>query len=113
MVNESRMYLQKVFDPGARAYRVRYAIVNILRDRVVNKGAFKNCLEMEDADEVIRAVLRRGLKNPKLRAALARSHLVDLNHWLSSRPEFAEAYYAPEQSSLLEQKSPVRRWKRH
>ena len=112
MVNESRMYLQKVFDPGARAYRVRYAIVNILRDRLVNEGAFKNCLEMEDADEVIRAILRRGLKNPKLRAALKGSHIVDLNHWLSSHPEFAEAYYAPEQSYLLEQTSPGRRRKR-
>jgi hypothetical protein len=112
MVNESRMYLQKVFDPGARAYRVRYAVVNILRDRVVNEGAFKNCLEMEDADEVVRAILRRGLKNPKLRTALARTHIVNLNHWLSSYPEFAEAYYAPEQSFLREQKSPGRRRKR-
>jgi len=112
MVNESSMYLQKVFDSGARAYRVRYAVVNILRDRVVNEGAFKNCLEMEDADEVIRAILRRGLKNPKLRAALETTHIVDLNHWLSSYPEFAEAYYAPEQSSLFEQKSPGRRRKR-
>jgi len=110
--DESRMYLQKVFDPVARAYRVRYAIANILRDRLVNEGAFKNCLEMEDADEVIRAILRRGLNNPKLRAALKGSHVVDLNHWLSSRPEFAEAYYAPEQSSLLEQKSPGCRRKR-
>ena len=75
LVDESRMYLQKVFDPAARAYRVRYAIANILRDRLVNEGAFKNCLEMEDADEVIRAILRRGLKNPKLRAALERSHI--------------------------------------
>jgi hypothetical protein len=37
---------------------------------------------MEDGDEVIRAILRRGLRNPKLRAALESSHLVNLTHWL-------------------------------
>lgn len=90
------MYLPKVYDPAARAYRVRYAIVNILRDRVVNEGAFDNCFEMEDGDEVTCAILRRGLKNPKLRAALERSHLVNLTHWLVMHPEFSEAYHTAE-----------------
>ncbi|MGC9159096.1 MAG: hypothetical protein ACP5FH_08895 [Terracidiphilus sp.] len=85
------MYLAKVYDPGARAYRVRYAIANILRDRVVNEGAFRCCFEMGDEDEVIRAILRRGLKNPGLRAALGTSHLVDLTHWLARYPDLAEA----------------------
>jgi hypothetical protein len=58
------MYLPKVYDPGGYAYRVRYAIANMMRDRVVNEGAFNNCFEMEDGDEVICAILRRGLKNP-------------------------------------------------
>jgi hypothetical protein len=90
------MYLPKVYDPAARAYRVRYAITNILRDRVVNEGAFNTCFEMDDAEEVICAVLRRGLKNPKLRAALERSHLINLAQWLAPRPPFSEAYYATE-----------------
>jgi hypothetical protein len=93
------MYLPKVHDPVARTYRVRYAIANILRDRVTNEGAFNTCFEMEDAEEVIGAILRRGLKNPRLRTALERSHLVNLAQWLAPRPEFSEAYYSTEASS--------------
>lgn len=89
------MYLPRALEPGARDYRVRYAISTILRDRVANQGAFQNCFEMEDADEVICTILRRGLKNPKLRAALAGSHVVSLGSWLVAHPEFAEAYYHP------------------
>jgi hypothetical protein len=88
------MYLSKVFSPGAMAYRVRYAIANILRDRLRNEGAFRNCFEMEDADEVVLAILRRGLKNHKLRRALEASHLVNLNDWLVLHPEYSEPYYA-------------------
>ena len=86
------MYLQRIYDLSARAHRVRYAIANILRDRVVNEGAFKSCFEMGDGDEVICAILRRGLKNSRLRGALYRSHLVSLMHWLAPYPELAEAY---------------------
>ncbi len=87
------MYLPKVYDRSASKYRIRYAIVNILRDRVVNEGAFNTCFEMEDGEEVICAILRRGLKNPRLRLALERSHLINLAEWLSPRPEFYEAYH--------------------
>jgi hypothetical protein len=90
------MYLPKVYDPSACAYRVRYAVATILRDRVVNEGAFNACFEMDDAEEVICAILRRGLKNPKLRSALERSHVVNLAQWLAPRPEFSEAYYVTE-----------------
>ena len=86
------MYLPKIYDPGARAYRVRYAIKNIMRDRVVNEGAFKACFEMDGEDEVVCAILRRGLKNLKLRAALEKSHIVNLTHWLILHPEYSEAY---------------------
>ena len=99
------MNSQKVFDPAAREYRVRYAVRNILRDRIVNEGVFKNCFEMEDGDEVVYNILRRGLKNPILRAALRGSHLVNLNEWLVLHPEFAEAYYAPEQCARLSRNS--------
>lgn len=88
------MYLSKIYDPAARAYRIRYAITNILRDRVVNEGAFACCFEMEDEDEVILTILRRGLRNQKLLAALESSHIVNLNHWLTLHPEFAEPYHA-------------------
>lgn len=88
------MYLSKVYEPGATAHRIRYAIANILRDRVVNEGAFKVCFEMGDEDIVTRAILRRGLRNPRLRVALERSHLIDLTHWLARYPDVAEAYYA-------------------
>lgn len=93
----SRMNMQKILDPASHEYRVRYAIRAIMRDRIVNEAAFKNCLEMEDADEVVQAILRRGVKNPKLRAALRNSHLINLNHWLAPYPQLAEIYYyAPE-----------------
>lgn len=87
------MYLPKIYARAAYSYRVSYAIATILRDRIVNEGAFQTCFEMEDGDEVIRAILRRGLKNPKLRAALETSHLVNLTHWLVLNPEYAEPYY--------------------
>jgi Arc/MetJ-type ribon-helix-helix transcriptional regulator len=99
------MHLPRVYEPGAHAQRVRYAVANILRDRVVNEGAFRNCFEMEDASEVIRTILRRGLKNPKLRTALERSHLVDLTQWLLLYPDLHEAYYAAEDTALQARKS--------
>jgi hypothetical protein len=94
------MYLPKVFDPTAHAYRVRYAIANILRDRAPNEGAFTNCFEMEDQEEVILHILRRGLKNPKLRAALQGSHLINLTEWLIRHPEYSEAYYAAHEKDM-------------
>lgn len=106
------MPLPKVLDPEARDYRVRYAIATILRDRIANEGAFKNCFEMEDGDEVVRIILRRGLKNSKLRAALHRSHLVDLNQWLISHPELWEAYYASMEPACLTTQSTSRRSKK-
>ncbi len=90
------MYMAKIYEPGALLHRVRYAIANILRDRVVNEGAFKVCFEMDDEDEVIRTILRRGLKNRKLRVALERSHLIDVTRWLDRYPDLAEAYVALE-----------------
>lgn len=88
------MYLARVYEPEATAHRIRYAIANILRDRVVNEGAFRVCFEMGDEDMVTRTILRRGLKNPRLRVALERSHLIDLTHWLARYPDLAEAYVA-------------------
>jgi hypothetical protein len=94
------MLLERAYKPGELAFRVRYAIAAILRDRVVNEGAFRNCFEMEDADQVVRTILRRGLKNPKLRTALERSHLIDITKWLLRYPDLAEAYYATEGTHL-------------
>jgi hypothetical protein len=93
------MYLKKVYEPGASEYRVRYAIATILRDRTVNEGAFRVCFEMEDESAVIRAILCRGLKNMRLRAALERSHLINLTHWLARWPDLAEAYAASDLST--------------
>jgi len=59
------MYLTKVYDPADRAYRVRYASANILRDRVANEGAFHCCFEMGDEDEVVCAILRPGAEESK------------------------------------------------
>lgn len=89
----------KIFDPAAREYRVRYVIRTILRDRIGNDAAFRNCLEMEDADQVIQIILRRGLKSQKLRTALHGSHLINLDQWLRPYPEFSEAYYFPDEVS--------------
>lgn len=87
------MYRAKLFDPEARSYRIRYAIATIMRDRLANEGAFRVCFEMLDEEEVVRAILARGLKNPRLRTALERSHIVNLTHWLLRFPDLAEAYY--------------------
>lgn len=57
------MYLARIYDTDAFLHRIRYAITTIQRDRIVNEGAFKVCFEMEDEDEVIRTILRRGLQN--------------------------------------------------
>ena len=94
------MYYQKLYDSEACEHRVRYAIATILRDRLANEGAFNCCFEMGDEDEVRRIILRRSLKNPKLRKALERSHLVDLTHWLLRYPDFAEAYSTSERMML-------------
>ena len=96
------MYQARVYDPAAHAYRVRYAIANILRDRLTNEGAFRVCFEMEDETYVIRSILRRGLRNLKLRTALERSHLVDLYRWLQLYPDLAEAWYADSASGVTE-----------
>ncbi len=95
----------KIFDPAAREYRVRYVIRTILRDRIGNEAAFRNCLEMEDADEVIQVILRRGLRNQKLRAALHRSHLISLDQWLRGYPALSEAYYFPKPATAPAGKS--------
>jgi hypothetical protein len=97
---DDAMYLPKVFDPAAHGYRVRYAIANILRDRAPHEGAFTNCFEMEDREEVILDILRRGLKNRKLRAALQGSHLINLTEWLIRHPEYSEAYYTANERDL-------------
>lgn len=91
---------RKIFDPAAREHRVRYITRAILRDRIGNEAAFRNCLEMEDGAEVIQIVLRRGLKNKKLRAALQRSHLINLDQWLHGNPALSEAYYFPESATV-------------
>lgn len=100
------MYLLRLYEPGATAHRIRYAISTILRDRLVNEGAFRICFEMEDEDAVIRTILLRGLRNARLRAALGHSHLVDLTHWLTRYPDIAEAYYATDSSDHEERAAP-------
>lgn len=94
------MYRAKLYDPAAHAYRIRYAIACILRDRLANEGAFQVCFEMLDEEEVIRTILSRGLKNRRLRTALERSHLINLTSWLMRFPDLAEAYFAEEESSI-------------
>jgi hypothetical protein len=84
------VHLPKLYDPSRHDARVRYAIATILRDRLANEGGFNNCFEMEDRDDVIFTILRRGLRNPGLRAALESSHLIN---WLAPYPELSEAYH--------------------
>lgn len=96
------MYRAKLYEPEAHSSRIRYAIATILRDRIVNEGAFRVCFEMLDEEEVIRAILSRGLKSRRLRAALERSHIVDLTHWLLRFPDLAEAYLATYRPPLEE-----------
>jgi len=58
------------------------------RERVGHQG----CFEILDEKEVVHAILSRGLKHPRLRTALERSHLIDPTHRLLRLPDFAEAY---------------------
>jgi hypothetical protein len=97
---EVLMYRARLYDPEAHSYRIRYAIATILRDRIANEGAFKVCFEMLDEEEVIRAILSRGLKNRRLRAALEGSHIINLAQWLSRYPELAEAYWTSSSSPM-------------
>lgn len=96
------MYRAKLYEPEAHSYRIRYAIATIMRDRIVNEGAFRVCFEMLDEEEVIRAILSRGLKSQRLRTALERSHIIDLTHWLLRFPDLAEAYSATYRPTLEE-----------
>lgn len=96
------MYRAKLYEPEAHSYRIRYAIATIMRDRIVNEGAFRVCFEMLDEEEVIRAILSRGLKSQRLRTALERSHIVDLTHWLLRFPDLAEAYFATYRPAIEE-----------
>jgi hypothetical protein len=86
------MYLTRIYEPGQYEYRLRYVIASILRDRIANEGAFKTCFEMEDGQEIIVAILRRGLRDEKLRRALEGSHIVSLVDWLVCYPQFAMKY---------------------
>lgn len=88
------MYMGQLYREGATTQRIRYAAANILRDRVVNEGAFQVCFEMEDEDLVIRSLLQRGLRSRRFRVALETSHLVNITHWLSRYPDLEEAYSA-------------------
>jgi hypothetical protein len=87
------MHLPKLYDASGYDARVRYAIATILRGRVVNEGGFLNCFEMSDRDQVIRTILRRGLRNRTLRAALEASPLINLTEWLLPYPDLWEAYH--------------------
>lgn len=87
------MYLPRLYEPGEFRSRLRYAITNIIRDRVVDEGAFRICFEMEDGEEIVLTILRRGLKSQKLRSALERSHLINIQEWLVRYPELASKYY--------------------
>jgi hypothetical protein len=86
------LLFERIYQLDAYEYRLRYAVRTILRDRIVNEGTFNNCFEMGDGDRIVLAILRRGLKNAKLRTALEGSHLVDLNAWLVRYPEFVVRY---------------------
>lgn len=87
------MFTHRVLEPGAFRYRLQYAIRTILRDRIANEGVFNSCFEMEDADQVIVTILRRGLSDRRLRAALEGSHLVNIHEWLTRYPDLAGRYY--------------------
>lgn len=86
------MYLPRMYEPEEFDYRLRYAVRTILRDRIVDEGLFNTCFEMGDGEEIIQTILRRGLKNSRLRIALEGSHLINLNTWLTQYPAFAMKY---------------------
>jgi hypothetical protein len=94
------LLFERIYQLEAYEHRLRYAIQTIMRDRIVNEGAFNNCFEMGDGDRIILTILRRGLKNRKLRIALEGSHVIDLNSWLIRYPEFVIRYQGDVSSEI-------------
>lgn len=86
---------KNLYDPKQRAYRIQYAQQCIMRGMQSSTRHFDTCFEMGDANEIATALLRRGLKNARLREAMYNSPIVGLDHWLNSlHPEFRDAYAA-------------------
>lgn len=85
-----------IYDPSSagRAARVEFLGNAIYRGARESTRNICTCLEMGDDAEVMRAILRRGLKSDKFYAALKSSRLVTLSYWLELHPEFAEPYHA-------------------
>jgi len=58
------------YDPDNFAARVNYAAQCFMRG-MRSSRTFDTCFEMNDGTAVVVALVRRSLKNPKLRAAIA------------------------------------------
>lgn len=87
--------MHDVYDPKQRAYRIQYAQQCIMRGMESTTRTFDTCFEMGDGHEVALALLRRGLKNEKLREAMYRSRIVGIDQWLNvAHPEFRDQYAA-------------------
>jgi hypothetical protein len=61
----------KVYNPAAFRYRVEYAARNLVKG-TTDSRQFDTCFEMNDGDAVTAAIVKRALKNPKLKTALRR-----------------------------------------
>jgi hypothetical protein len=92
---EFQLMRHDLYDPAQFAYRVKYARQCIIRGMEDGTRHFDTCFEMNDGDDVARALLKSGLRNERFREAMYRSRLITLDHWLTQlHPEFADAYAA-------------------
>lgn len=61
----------KTLNPDNFKYRVNYAAQCFLKD--IKSRGFDNCFEMFDGDAVVVALIRRALKNDKLKQAISKN----------------------------------------
>lgn len=61
----------KTLNPDNFKYRVNYAAQCFMKG--IHSRAFDNCFEMFDGDAVVVALMRRALKNDKLKQAISKN----------------------------------------
>jgi hypothetical protein len=97
-----------LYDPEQIAYRIQYARQCILRGMESGSRHYDTCFEMGDGDEVVRALLRAGLKSERFRKAMLESRIApSLTYALTKFPEFRDAYAALGVGSHLGDDRPI------
>jgi hypothetical protein len=83
-----------VYDPAQQTYRVAFAATYIMRGygKTGIDRRFGTCFEMGDGDQVVRRLLKRALRNERLREAMHHSRNVNLSRWIAANPDLREQF---------------------